>query len=100
MYRHTVVFDDQLAKRIARKAKQKKLTKAAYIRDLVTLGLAQEKGKIKDSNTYQTSKKYDKVLLTAMLETAYNCSAFLGSPAMDNAKKQALLEAGSVRLSV
>jgi len=55
--------------------------------------LAQEKGKIKDSNTYQTSKKYDKVLLTAMLETAYNCSAFLGSPAMDNAKKQALLKA-------
>ena len=69
------------------------MTKAAYIRHLVTLGLAQEKGKIKDSNTYQTSKKYDKVLLTAMLETAYNCSAFLGSPAMDNAKKQALLEA-------
>ncbi len=77
MYKHTVVFDDQLAKKITRKAKQKKLTKAAYIRHLVTLGLVQENSSKEQDTTKADVPKREKIMLTAVLETTYLCRSMM-----------------------
>jgi hypothetical protein len=97
MHKCSIVFDEQLFKQINSRAKKKKITKAAYIRHLILLGLAQEKQDSTPSLTSSPVSKWQKIMFTGVLETIYLSRNILSNNNATSSERQAQLTAARTK---